>query len=128
MAKGVALQPELVVSCLYAHLGQSSQVQPVTAALEKLHNFGLLSYSGKGKLSPPEDRRHADTFLCQFKTQTSRLTAPGGARSLLLHFLDAGFDGLPIWAVWHLSQILFVQSNRPASIALKSVAECCIVK
>jgi hypothetical protein len=43
-----ATMPELVASCLYARLGQGSQVQPVTAALEKLRNLGLLSYSEKG--------------------------------------------------------------------------------
>ena len=43
-----ATMPELVASCLYARLGEGSRVQPVTAALEKLRNLGLLSYSEKG--------------------------------------------------------------------------------
>ena len=44
----VPTTPELVASCLYSRLGQGSQVQAVTAALEKLRGLNLLTYSEKG--------------------------------------------------------------------------------
>jgi hypothetical protein len=46
--QGTPTTPELVAACLYARLGQGSQVSAIKAALEKLRNLNLLSYSEKG--------------------------------------------------------------------------------
>ncbi|MDI1434929.1 BREX system P-loop protein BrxC [Polyangium sorediatum] len=43
----VPTMPALVAQCLYARLGEGSQVQAVTDALEKLRQQSLLSYSEK---------------------------------------------------------------------------------
>ncbi len=45
--QGTATTAELVAACLYARVGQGSQVPAITAALEKLHGLNLLTRSEK---------------------------------------------------------------------------------